>query len=68
MQSSILSYAGETSPPLTRLVIGGLERLFGGARLESLYWQVKADTERDHDFFKKALDLAAIERIVHEPR
>lgn len=67
MRPSILSYAGETSPLPTRLAIDGLERLFGRAQLESLYWQVKADTERDHDFFKKALDLAAIKRIVHEP-
>ena len=67
MHSSILSYAGETSPLFTRLTIDGLERLFGRAELESLYWQVKAATEARQDFFRNALDIASIERVVDQP-
>ena len=67
MRSSILSYAGETSPLPTRLAIDGLERLFGRAQLESLYWQGKAATEVRQDFFRNALDIAGIERVVHQP-
>ncbi|NDG93170.1 MAG: hypothetical protein EBY55_08535 [Gammaproteobacteria bacterium] len=67
MHSSILSYAGETSPLFTRLTIDGLERLFGRAELESLYWQVKATTKARQDFFRNALDIACIERVVDQP-